>query len=212
MLKAVAALADFDVVSAMRCQDDADYKQYYLNSTGAKLLNCDCNIAHETASELAKELSCHLILTPRPMAFKDMSNLMGIVSGESFADINACVVTFLQNGVTSLAVPYDICSLKGDTTEVMSLRRVMAVSLIPAEVAVHLLGFVALSEFWWYKGRKNMSLNTGIPILLGLRDMDILEPLPSKGPSTLEMFKTVPADKAKWGQVCRNVAILRKYL
>ena len=212
MCKAVSTLADFEVVSALRCQEDTDYKQYHIDSKLPKLLNCDCNISPDTATALSKEMDCRFIITSHPLTFKDTSNLIGIISGGDFEELLSCVNTFLQSKVTSLAVPYGICSTKKESPEVMSIKRVLVVSLIPIEVPVHLLGFTSLSELWWYRSRAGTSMNTGVPVLLGLRDLDILEPLPDKNISTTEMFKQIPAEKSKWGQVCRNVAVLRKYL
>jgi hypothetical protein len=95
----------------------------------------------------------------------------------------------------------------------MSLRRALVISQLPKEVSVHLLGFTSLNEFIWYKDRHNvLSIDTGLPILLGLQGKGIEEPILDKSVPTLNQMDSLELNAKGWTSVCRNIALFRTFL
>ncbi len=210
----ISFFSDFEMVSAQRLLEDEGYKAYYTKpSELSKILNVDIEIKAEVIKVLASETLVATIAVKDPSYNTTDLDTMGIVQGVDFEDAQMSIIHLLGGpSVKVLGVPFNICSQPTDSPEIMALRRVLVVNLIPADKPVHLLGFVSLKEFWWYKGRQDMSLNTGVPVSLGLRSMDILDPLKDKAVPTAEMFKKLSVDSKNWAVVCRNIALLRKYI
>lgn len=210
MLERTATVCDFLMVSALRCAEDESYKKFHMTATLPKILNMDCPINPVQGMELASEVGAVVVCTDDPFTYKNVS-VMGIIRGKNPLEALTNINWFLENKLASIAVPYNVCMVDGDTPEVMGLRRQHIVSLIPTQIAVHLLGFVSLNELSLYESRQSMSINTGEPIALGLKELSISEPLQTKVPS-YEQFKGIKPDSSKANFVWYNVAIMRKYL
>lgn len=112
-----------------------------------------------------------------------------------------------------VAVPYAVGSKLDNPPWLMGLRRALVVSNVPQDRRVHLLGFTCVEEFQWYRDKPNVvTIDTGIPILLGLQNKGIEDGLESKEEPTWKELQKYELTQEHWSAVCRNIALLRKYL
>jgi len=240
MLGQVQPFADFDFLLTHLVLQDEAYAEFYKSSDKRRFLDNSVNElgTPETlenikkAYEKVKNNSETFIVSPDFIGdfkktlemyveciklFQDTPvGLVAVLQGSTYEEAFTCLRFYLQihNGKTLyLSVPYDICSKKTDPPELMALRRSLVVSNIPSSVQIHLLGFSDIKEFWWYKGKSNiLSLDTGIPVLLGLQGKGVEEPLEAKSKPTLELMEGLPLTKENYGTVCRNIALFRTYI
>jgi len=235
MLDMIQPFADFDFVLSDLVLKDEVYKNYYLESRKLKIVDNSVNENGEPldldkiikAFELVKgsvlippdylgdgqktlnsyKEACLYIENPRNKLVS--IEVMGVIQGSTFEE----VFSYIPYYKGMVGVPYDICSLKTDPPWLMGLRRALVVNSLPPELTIHLLGFSSLDELFWYGSNPRViSMDTGIPILLGLNERDILEPLESKKDPTLLLMDKIELTPKNWTAICRNIALLRKYL
>ena len=138
--------------------------------------------------------------------------IVGVIQGQTFTDAYECLEVY-SSGI--ICVPYDLCSEKTDPPWLMGLRRALFISNIPRDrgLLVHLLGFTGLDELFWYQNNPIViSIDTGIPVLLGLEGRNIEDPLESKEEPTFNRMEKIELTQKGWTGVLRNIAILRKYI
>lgn len=230
MLEMIQPLGDFDFILGHKVLEDDGYAEFYQNSDRFKILDNGVNEAGEPLSEqdldkAMKMVDGNLIVAPDWMGDAKRTiesyieftkahgreRVIGVLQASNFGEAFECLSAFGGGGV--IAVPYDICSSREDSPLLMGIRRALIVCNIPNTTKVHLLGFTSLDEFFWYENRPNVvSIDTGIPVLLGLNSVDILDPLESKESPTLDLMEKVELTPQGWTGVCRNIAILRKFM
>lgn len=225
----VQPFADFDFILAHLYLKDKDYAKYYKASTRFKILDNSTNELGEPCSledikTVADDCNPNYVVAPDWIgdaiktleAFTKATEMFGVskvipvIQGATLEEAINCANTY---GKGLMAVPYDIGSTKDDEPEVMALRRALLISNLPLEMSFHLLGFTSLQEFQFYARRPNVvSLDTGVPIMLGLTGKDILDPLEKKKTPTYNKMEAKTLDQKSWTGICRNLALLRKYL
>lgn len=230
MLEMVQPFADFDFILAKEVLRSGEYKDYYLQSPRVKIVDNSVNEEGEPSSleeieEAFKAVEGNFLVSPDWLgdtkktveAYQEAvkafgeERVIGVLQGSSFVEVFEALPTIAKGPL--VAIPYDICSKKSDSPSLMALRRALIVSNIPSNVPIHLLGFNSLEEFYWYTGKTNiMSIDTGVPVLLGLQGLDILDPLESKAKPTYNEMGELKLGQKQWGAICRNIALLRKYL
>jgi len=229
LLEMVYDFADFDWVLAHKVLEDEEYKKFYKGSKRVKFIDNSVNekgepLSLEVLKEVFEEVEGTYIVAPDWIG-KEKETLeafgkcvetfgrertVGVVQGSSFKEAFECVQVY---GKGMVAVPYDICSSKEDPPWLMGLRRALVTTHIPNDRYVHLLGFDSIDEFYWYVGKSHIvSIDTGIPVLLGMREEDILDPLKDKKQPTLNQADEIELTQTGWTAICRNIALLRKYL
>jgi hypothetical protein len=228
MLDKVQPFADFDWLLGHKFNEKG-YLDWYLSSGNTKFLDNSVNELGEpldvaSLKALADEVpGCYIVASDwigdskRTIeAFRECvevfgrERVIGVIQGETFRDAMECVEVC---GEGWISVPYDVCSRKDDPPWLMGLRRALLVSNIPNNRLIHLLGFTSLEEFYWYYDKPNVvSIDTGVPIYLGLLGLDILEPLASKEKPTLNQMEELKLKQEGWAAICRNIALLRKFL
>ena len=231
MLEMVQPFADFDFILAHKVLEDEQYANYFKESTNIKFLDNSVNELGEPLSvdkikEAFEKVSGTYIVAPDYIndAGKTIESylkftkefpkekIVGVVQGPTYIDAFECLKVY---GKGIISVPYDLCSKKVDPPWLMGLRRCLFVTNIPKDQGflIHLLGFNSLDEFFWYQNNPIvMSIDTGIPILLGLQGLDILDPLESKEEPTLNKMEKHELTQQAWTGIIRNIALLRKYL
>jgi len=229
MLEMVQPFADFDFVLAHLYLKDEVYAKYYKESTRFKILDNSTNELGEPCSledikTAADSLNPNYVVAPdwvgdapktleafsKAVEIFGLGKVIPVIQGATLEEAINCANAY-EKGL--MAVPYDIGSIKSESPEVMALRRALLISNLPLEMSFHLLGFTSLQEFQFYARRPNVvSIDTGVPIMLGLTGKDILDPLDKKTTPTYNQMEAKPLDQKSWTGVCRNLALLRKYL
>ena len=238
MLEQIQPFADFDWVLADRMLKEPEYAKYYAETGKVKFLDNSVNELGEPldleqmakAREMLGPSTCYIVspdwlgdsrktLEAYASALKlfPPQFVVPVLQGASFEEVLDCLGAYMsvvaQGARIILSIPYDIASERTDPPELMSLRRALVVSQLPKEVSVHLLGFTSLNEFIWYKDRHNvLSIDTGLPILLGLQGKGIEEPILDKSVPTLNQMDTLELNAKGWTSVCRNIALFRTFL
>ena len=226
LLELVQPLADFDWILAHKYLEDEDYASYYKESTQIKFIDNSVNevgepVSIEDMKKIHSEIGGYVVspdwignLGKTLEVYKECVKIfgeqvtVGVLQGATFE-----CLSLLNEYKGIVAVPYDIGSSKKDLPGIMALRRALVISNIPQDRVVHLLGLNTLDEFSWYRGRGNvMTIDTGVPVLLGLRSEDILDTLESKEKPTYNQMEGLELTQVAWTGICRNVALLRRYL
>ena len=230
MLEMVQPFGDFSWILGHKVLEDEEYAKFYKNFEGFKIVDNSVNEVGEplTVEDMAKVMEMvggDLLVSPdwigdagkTVAAYGDCikkfgkEKVIGVVQGATFEEAFKCINYYGKD--TFIAVPFDICSSKKDPPFLMALRRALAVCGIPSTTRIHLLGFNSLDEFFWYTNKPNVvSIDTGVPVMLGLDGLDILDPLESKEDPTLNRMEKTKLTQQGWTAVCRNIALLRKYL
>ena len=231
LLEMVQPFADFDFILAHKVLGDEKYADWYKESGKVKFVDNSVNelgeplpidkmkeafekvggayvVAPDYISDAEKTIASY---TECIKAFPE-NRVVGVIQGPTFTDALECLKAY---GKGIIAVPYDLCSQKIDPPWLMGLRRCLFVSNIPKDqgILVHLLGFNSLEEFFWYQNSPIiMSIDTGVPILLGLEGLDILDPLESKEEPTLNRMEKIELTQQGWTGIIRNIALLRKFM
>ena len=138
--------------------------------------------------------------------------VIGVAQGTNFSEIIQCALLMSESPL--VAIPYDTYTGKVTHPISMGLRRAVIVMYLSIlDIKVHLLGYTTQEELGFYKGLDNvLSLDTGVPVMLGLQEMDILDLLPNKEKPTMSQMEGISIDPSKWSGICRNIALLRKML
>ena len=228
LLELVQPFGDFDFCLAHEVLKNQEYAKFYKESEREKIVDNSVNEDGEpvTLEDLKKAFELvngTMVVSPDWLGNSKKTleaylgcielfgaeRVIGVVQGADFKEVIACAS--LYKG--PVAIPYDICSLKTDTPQVMGLRRALVVCNLPSDKVIHLLGFTSLEEFFFYESRPNVwSIDTGIPVLLGLEGKDILDPLESKLKPTYNLMEGKKLTQSEWTGIIRNIALLRKYI
>ena len=228
LLEMVQPFADFDFVLAHEVLQNDEYAEYYKNSDREKIVDNSVNedgepISIEDLKQAFELVGGTMVVSPDWLGNSKRTleaylecistfraeRVVGVVQGSTFEEAFKCAAVYKG----SIAVPYDICSKKTDSPLLMGLRRSLVVCNLPSDKLIHLLGFACLDEFIFYQNRPNVwSIDTGIPILLGLEGKDILDPLESKKEPTYNQMLGKKLTQNEWTGIIRNIALLRKYL
>lgn len=229
MLEMVQPFADFDWVLGHKVLEDKEYAEYHLNSNRLKFIDNSVNeVGEPLSTEDLKKVwglvkgtyivspdwigGARKTLDAYQECLKEFGRerIVGVVQGQVFEEALNCVEVY---GPGWIAVPYDICSKRNDPPWLMALMRALIICNIPPDRHIHLLGLTSLKEFYWYINRPNvLSIDTGVPILLGLQGKDILEPLESKEEATYNQMEKIELTQIGWTAIMRNIALLRRYL
>lgn len=220
LLDMMQPFADFDWVSVGRYLESKVYAEYYRSSDNVKFIgsspgdSCpiedlkkvleDCEGTYAVAPDQAnaREETLRAYTECASKLPKDV--VIGVLQGSTPEDALRCLDTYESKIV---AVP---CRVGGseeeDPGELVALRRELVVAHIPADRIILLLGFASTSEFAWYTNRSNVwGLYTGAPIQAGLASQDIDD-------FGRAQKVDVELNKDNWAAVCRNIALLRKYM
>lgn len=243
LLKTVQPLSDFNFISARRVLNDTKYADFYTNKgtdviAPYSIVNPNDGHGEPVSIEELKEVLKSLNLDgERAMVIApDFPNnalatlgayqecveqfgenvVVGVLQGESFHQSFNCLAFYKTN----IAVPIGLNTYPDEPPYIWSLKRHRLISMIPDDRFIHLLGFGSIEEFWCYEARPNVaSLNTAMPILMGLREGSILDPLQAteKQKATLtqcnEILKQQPQLKQEQlTSIYANIALLRRYL
>lgn len=232
LLEHIQPFADFYWILAHKVLQDKVYKEYYEKVSGVKFVDNSVNELGEPVSlgdmkKAFEQVKGTYVVAPDWIGNGEKTckayleclkefgeeRVVPVIQGSTFIEVVSSY-EIISGTKTFIAVPYDICSKKTDPPWLMSLRRAMVVkNIIPTEKPVHLLGLTSLDEFFWYHGAPNVvSIDTGVPILLGLMEKDILEPLVSKDTPTWNEMEKMELGKNSWAAICRNLALLRKLM
>lgn len=229
MLELVQPFADFDFILAKEVLENEKCLSYYKKSTNTiKIVDNSVNeegkpLPIEDLIKAFEAVGGTALVSPDWIgdsrstleAYTDCigkinpEQVIGVVQGDTPEEALSC----LDKYGSFVAVPYDILSKKKDPPWIMGLRRALLVSHISEDRIVHLLGFNSIEELFWYRGRPNVvSIDTGVPVMLGLQGKDILDGLESKSSPTYNTMKDLKLTQKEWTGICRNIALLRKYL
>ncbi len=222
LLSFVQPFTDFDWILVDRYLSDKQYAKWYQESDNIKFVDNSVTEKGEPCSvdELKKVFDdCHGTYVVAPDWIGDYQKtvdgykecigkipkevVVGALQGSTPLEALKCLDVF-QGQVVS--VPYRVGgSVKGDSNDLMALRRALVVAHIPNERVIHLLGFTSLSEFDWYRNRVNIwGIDTDVPVRAGLLSQDSED---------FDRTQTVPDTKLNkdiaYG-ISRNIALLRK--
>lgn len=228
LLEMVQPFADFDWILGHLYLRDKKYAEFYKASKKMKFIDNSVNeegepITIDKLKKVYEDLGGGYIVSPDWIGDSEKTlkayaeciqvfgdaNVVGVIQGSTFEEAFACLAAY--KGM--VAVPYDICSKKDEPPWVMSLRRVIVTYRIPPTQYTHLLGFTTLDEFALYQGLPNVaSVDTGVPIWLGLEGLGIEEPLKDKKDPTYKKMEELEVNAKAWSVVLRNLALLRRYI
>ena len=234
LLDKVQGFGDFNWISLSRATEDKDYLDFYKESGQLRVLNLGDGVSDpdiNQAKELWESFGNPVVVSPDfagdqmktlhtyEICCQDFGpeNVIGVLQGSSYKEVLDCIPHYQGQ----IAVPYNIGSMPATPNSFMALRRALVVSNIPADRYVHLLGFTTLDELEWYENKPNvLSINTGYPIMLGMKSEDILDidRECTKATITLEAMKEVEAmnnkslSQIQWTSIIRNIALLRRYI
>jgi queuine/archaeosine tRNA-ribosyltransferase len=172
-----------------------DLKKAYETVRGTYIVSPDWIGEYEKTIEAYKEF---IKIFPRDL-------VVGVLQGATPEEALNCLRIYEGPIV---CVPYRVGgSVKGDPSNIMALRRELVVAHIPTDRLVHLLGFTTLEEFAWYQNRPNVqSIDTDVPVRAGLLNQDF-DDFDRKTDTS-----KVALTRDNWSGVCRNIALLRKYM
>lgn len=232
-LEMVQPFADFDFILAQEVLKDKEYADFYTQSDKFKVVDNGANEKGESLSleqleEAFNKVGGHLVVSPDYLgecsrtlaAYPECvekfgeDRVIGVLQGSTPMEALSCLGVY--KGL--VAVPYHVGSYSLDSPRdappwLMALRRALVVSNLPKDRQVYLFGFNDLEELSWYSGRPHVvAIDTGVPVLLGLLEQDILEPLSAKLDATFSKMQSLKLSQVKWAAICRNVALLRRYL
>jgi len=223
LLDMVQPFTDFDFILSDRYFKSEVYANWYRSSDSIKFVDNSvaetgepCSI--EELSQIAEDCSATYMFAPDWVgeyqktidAYEECigrlpkDKVVGVLQGSSPEEALKCLDVYESKIV---GVPARVGGYRdGDSKELMLLRRALVISRIPSDRIVHLLGFISLAELTWYTGLPSVySLDTHAPVSTGLavKDIDDYE---------REQKVKVDINKDSWAAICRNVALLRKYM
>jgi len=233
LLGNIQGFGDFDWISFPRAIADKDYLSFYQQSPIIRVLNLGDGVSEpdvKQTKEVWEALGNPVITSPdfvsdqsKTLSAYNMScqeyseeNVIGVLQGASYKEVLGCLAYYKGQ----VAVPFNIGSAEDTPNSLMALRRALIVSNIPADRYVHLLGFTTLDELEWYENKPNvLSINTGYPVMLGMKSEDILDidKECNKSEATLDIMEKIEEankelSQTQWTAVIRNIALLRRYI
>ena len=233
LLSKVQGFGDFDWISFLRASKDKEYLNFYQQSTQPRVLNLGDGVSEpdvQQVKEVYEVLGSPVIISPdfageqlKTLTAYDAycqeygaENVIGVLQGASYKEVLGCLNVYKGQ----VAVSFNIGSADDTPNSIMALRRALIVSNIPADRFVHLLGFTTLDELEWYETKPNvLSINTGYPVMLGMKSEDILDidKECDKAETTLSIMEQIETtnkelSQTQWTGIIRNIALLRRYL
>jgi len=229
LLKLVQPLADFSFILAQEVLKDEEYAQYFAEDDKVKYLDNGLNENGEPMSiEDLKQANekvggdCYIIAPDwRGEAGKTFEayvetckefgedRVIGVMQGSTPVECLSC--TNVYKGV--IAIPYRVLSGPTDLPDTMALRRALLISNMPNGRLIHLLGLTVLEELEWYENRPNvMSIDTGVPILMGLREEHIEDGLKDKSQPTHKLAADLELTQKGYLASVINIATLRRHM
>ena len=230
LLEYIQPLADFDWILAHKVLNDDDYASFYQKSMRYKVLD---NSVHElrepmTLDELQRAadiVNPNLIVAPdhldnhfatidsleKATKVFGLEKIMPVVQGHEHRYVLECFDYIKQMGFKRVAIP----AYKASSNEIMTQKRKNILdslfSRVPAGFEFHLLGMTTLEELetcdkFWIK-----SIDTGVPVLCGLKGIRFdYDKLPVKG-ITMNQFDS-SSYSYELEMVYYNIAYMRKLL
>lgn len=238
LLEDVHPLSDFSWILAHKVINDPDYAKFYRRYTGFKVLDNSVNELLEPLNidflvEAAERVGADVVVAPdylgddnKTMEALDVAirafgreKVMPVVQGSQVATVVKCLNYILNSGFKRVAVPYDILSARSSSLSGMEARRLEVVNHILSRVSIdfqiHLLGMTTLSELQWQNQGWVKSIDTGAPVLHGLRGLrfgqDSLLPKDKPTMNQMEGITSVDPEYSKQ-LIYYNIAYLRRCL
>jgi len=236
LLEEIQPYADFDFILAHLVLSDPAYSAYYANSSRKKILDNSVNELGTpcTVDEIqaaALEVNPDIVVPPDYLGlvmqtiksldicegvFRPHCEILPVLQGKDEVSVLVCLQFILNRGYDSLAIPYDLTSLKTDKVELMAERRASIVDFLKSRVEnIHLLGLDTLEELEFYRNVPQVtSIDTGSPVLHGLLGLEFgKDPLRDKQLPTLDcMPRSAYRDEGKLALVKYNVEYLKNIL
>ncbi|KKL18657.1 hypothetical protein LCGC14_2473340 [marine sediment metagenome] len=224
LLDMVQPFADFDWILANRFLESDVYAEYYRNSTNVKFVDNSVTelgkpVSLDDLEKVMKDVKGNYVVSPDWIgeyqqtveAYKEClakfgkERAVGVLQGSSPEEALKCLDVYDNHLVL---VPYRVGgSVKEDPDWIKALRRELVVAHIPDDRLIHLLGFNTLDELHWYTNRPNVcGIDTDVPIRAGLLVQDF------DGFDRMQKTDGIKLNKETWAGVCRNIALLRKYM
>lgn len=185
----IQPLADYDYVLVEKCLKDEEYLDYFKKSPRENLLN-NRLIGADMPRTLAEIMRVWNILGGMIVApdwgndhgrtiegYRECcrvfgeENVIGVVQGVMEKEINECLGVYGAR----VAVGFDVGSEHEDDEVNKAFKRIKAVQKLSSK-KVHLLGMTHPGELLFYKNMDYVeSINTGLPVLLGFKGINLLE-------------------------------------
>lgn len=226
LLDQIQPFADFDFILANFAKSDKAYAEYYKRSTNYKMLDNGVTETGEPLSlgdieSIANDLVVDHIVARDYIGDYEKTvagyaesvkkfgaeRVLGVLQGSTPEEALKCHVV-LEKACPAVLVPYHVGgSDRRKDPWLMTLKRALVISHLPTSRPIHLLGFTTLDEFQWYAGMSHVwAMDTDVPVKAGLavQDLSVFDRATKNVPTTLT--------KDSWAAVCRNIALLRKYM
>lgn len=209
---AVQPFANFDYVNGVVALKHTEYASWLKGSNRAKAVDVR-KLSMQDVRRLSEAIPPTILFVPiaDTQMHEACLSTFGpehVVSVITAPDFSTCF-QWIAATTGAIAIPHDICADPNDSGSIMALRRALIATNCPADRIVHLLGMTTPHELLWYINRPYItSLNTALPVTLGLQSADILSHQSGETPQPATAKLT---DKT-WAAVCRNIAILRRFM
>ncbi len=215
LLPLIHAFADFDFISTERILKDKDYAQFYQDSSNVKfvsdiLLPDKPLVPMDDLKRAVEFVKGTYVLNNYQESVKVFGpeKTVGVLGGQTPAGILQNLAAYSSR---IIAVPITPFLDENLSLEYSAYARALVVTNIPKDRAIHLIDYISLNELTWYVGKPNIvSLSTCVPVILGLRGEDILEPTSDITQLDCESENYEKLKQDRWSAVCRNIALLRK--
>ena len=238
----VLPLGDFNFALAKEVLKSDRLVQYYKsskkicyldNSTNEELKPCSIQELKKAAYLIQPDLVVSpdflgdsqrtLDILPEATDAFGKGGLLPVVQGNSLENVLRCAKGIWESSFSSIAVPYD--TIVGRSAPIGDMARVR--SLVVRSLAemgfsrIHLLGLTSLEEliYYWFDPHTRQcieSLDTGGPVLLGLRKYRYPTELSYKTTPTLKLMNAVDSESRYTDEqrslVFWNIAFLRTLL
>lgn len=240
MLKDIQPLADFDWILAHLVLADKEYAEYYKKSRRFKVLDNSCNELLEPldfgdileAMDRIDLGTGGLVVAPdylgsykrtfdgmvRALGVLGTDSLLPVVQGSNLDEVLNLLKELLDVGFNRVAVPYDILSSREDSSVRMANRRLQVVNSIinkvPIGFEIHLLGMTTIEELTGHNKGWVKSIDTGVPVLLGMKGYAVDRSLVDKSKPTMDQMEAVTSVDPEYSKqmIYYNIAYLRKVL
>lgn len=188
LLEIVEPLGDFSWASIDQILIDKSYRDYYKGVDGPLFLSTRKSFTLTSVSLDEAEEALTLLGRPGlvigPDTFGDMEDtlslywkwvkaipdLVPVVQGRSINEALRCAYSY----DCMVALPFDIASEPGTPLRTKMQNRLRLVETL-WDRHIHLLGITSLEELYWYSSYSHvLSINTGLPVRLGLAGQSIV--------------------------------------
>lgn len=237
LLRQIQPLTDFDFILAHWVLEDEEYAQHYQRSTRFKILDNSTNellvpCSMKDMKKAAEIVSPDWIVAPDFLgdasktleAIKSMESwwsiysTMPVVQGATLEEAKECAKGIAQT-FSRISIPYDITKSREDPVTVLAEGRWAVLEAIaPLFSTIHLLGFNTVEEISRVAAfqPKVESLDTGVPVMMGLNKRPMVELMDKKDPTLSRMVPWEGNDSligsGQLGWINYNIAYLRKVM